>query len=89
MLDYHLELSCTAQDAARVPKNGLKARGLAKGMTMPRLRSDNGPQFTAKRFEETCLALGVVHERTPVKTRNLNAYIEAFHSQVNPRSSVA
>lgn len=40
----------------------------------------NGPQFIAKRFEETCLALGVVHERTPVKTPNLNTHIEAFHA---------
>ena len=80
VIDYHLGLSCTAQDAVRVLKNSLKARGLAKGMSMPKLRTDNGPQFIAKKFEETCMALGVVHERTPVKTPNLNAYIEAFHA---------
>ena len=47
---------------------------------MPKVRTDNGPQFIAKRFEETCLALGVVHERIPVRTPNLNAHIEAFHA---------
>ncbi|MGB9887966.1 MAG: DDE-type integrase/transposase/recombinase, partial [Moorellales bacterium] len=71
VIDYHLGLSCTAQDAAGVLKNSLRARGLAKGMSLPKLRTDNGPQFIAKRFEETCMALGVVHERTPVKTPNL------------------
>jgi len=80
VIGYHLGLSCTAVDACRVLNNSLKARGLTKGMLMPKLRTDNGPQFIAKRFEETCLALGVVHERTPVKTPNLNAYIEAFHA---------
>lgn len=80
VIDYHLGLSCTAADACRVLKNSLKSRGLTKGIQLPRLRTDNGPQFIAKRFEETCLALGVVHERTPVKTPNLNAHIEAFHA---------
>lgn len=49
-------------------------------MTMPKLRTDNGPQFIARRFEETCQALGAVHGRTPVKIPNLNAHIEAFHA---------
>lgn len=47
---------------------------------MPKLRMDNGPQWIAKKFQETCEKLGIVHERIPVKTPNLNAYIEAFHS---------
>lgn len=80
VIGYHLGLSCTAIDACRVLKNSLKVRGLAKGIAVPKLRTDNGPQFIAKRFEETCLALGVVHERIPVKTPNLNAHIEAFHA---------
>jgi len=80
VIGYHLGLSCTAIDACRVLRNSLKARGLAKGMAVPKVRTDNGPQFIAKRFEETCLALGVVHERIPVKTPNFNAHIEAFHA---------
>ena len=80
VIDYHLGLTCTAADACRVLKNSLKTRGLAKGMPMPKLRTDNGPQFIARKFEETCASLGVMHERTPAKTPNLNAYIEAFHA---------
>ncbi len=78
-IGYPLGLSCTALDACRVLKNSLKARGLTRGMAMPKLRTDNGPQFIARKFEEACLGMGVVHERIPVKTPSLNAHIEAFH----------
>ena len=80
VIDYHLGLSCTAVDASRVLKNALRKRGLYKGAKMPKLRTDNGPQFIAKKFQETCEKLGIIHERIPVKTPNLNAHIEAFHS---------
>ncbi|GAW92259.1 hypothetical protein CKL_0494 [Calderihabitans maritimus] len=32
------------------------------------LRTDNGPQFAAKQFQQLCNQLGVIHERVPVKT---------------------
>jgi len=80
VIDYHLGLTCTAKDACRVLRNALKKRGIKPGMTMPRVRTDNGPQFIAKLFEEVCRKFGIVHERIPVRTPNLNAHIEAFHS---------
>jgi putative transposase len=58
----------------------LKKRGIKPGIKMPRVRTDNGPQFIAKLFEELCRKLGIIHERIPVGTPNLNAHIEAFHS---------
>ncbi|MGB9887736.1 MAG: integrase core domain-containing protein [Moorellales bacterium] len=45
---------------------------------MPKLRTDNGPQFIANRFERACLALGVVHERTRAKTPNLSYSPQEF-----------
>lgn len=80
VIDYHMGLSCSTVDACRVLKNALRKRGLYKGVKMPKLRTDNGPQFIAKKFQETCEKLGIIHERIPVKTPNLNAHIEAFHS---------
>lgn len=80
VIDYHLGLTCTAKDACRVLRNALKKRGIKPGMKMPRVRTDNGPQFIAKLFEELCRKLGIIHERIPVGTPNLNAHIEAFHS---------
>lgn len=80
VIDYHLGLSCTASDACRVLKNSLQIRGLGAGVSLPRVRTDNGPQFIANQFQDLCEELGVIHERIPVKTPNMNAHIEAFHS---------
>jgi len=49
IIDYHVGLSCKAIDACNVLK-----RGLVPGMKMPVVRTDNGSQFTAKIFAETC-----------------------------------
>jgi putative transposase len=80
VIDYHLGLSCTAQDACRILKNSLEKRKIYKGIKMPKVRTDNGPQFIAKKFEQLCKDLGITHERIPVKTPNMNAHIESFHS---------
>jgi putative transposase len=80
VIDYHLGLSATAKDACAVLINSLKKRGLKPGMDLPVIRTDNGPQFIAKVFEKTCSKWKLTHERIPVKTPNMNAYIESFHS---------
>ncbi len=49
-------------------------------MELPIIRTDNGSQFTAKIFQETCWKWKLTHERIPIKTPNMNAYIESFHS---------
>lgn len=41
-----------------------------------------GLEFIARQFEEVCSTLGITHERIPVKTPNMVAHIEAFHSIV-------
>jgi putative transposase len=80
VIDYHLGLSATAKDACAVLINSLKKRGLKPDMDLPVIRTDNGPQFIAKVFEKTCSKWKLIHERIPVKTPNMNAYIESFHS---------
>lgn len=80
IIDYHLGLSCKAKDAVRVLKTSLIKRGLGKGMNLPIIRTDNGPQFTSNIFKETAKEIGMVHERIPVKTPNMIAHIESFHS---------
>ena len=78
IIDYHVGLTATARDSSRLVKNALEKRGLYH--QKPIIRTDNGPQFTAKRFIKTMDAYRINHERIPVETPNLNAYIEAFHS---------
>lgn len=46
----------------------------------PIVRIDNGPQFTAKIFERACKKSNIIHERIPVRTPNINAHTESFHS---------
>ncbi len=79
IIDYHLGLSCTAEDAVRVVKSALLKRQLYQGGNKPVIRSDNGPQFISHVFEKVCEELGIEHERIPFKTPNKNAHIEAFH----------
>jgi putative transposase len=80
IIDYHLGLSCKSKDGVRILKNSLAKRGLVRGMALPKIRTNNGPQFTSILFEEVVNELGVIHERIPVKTPNMNAHIESFHS---------
>jgi putative transposase len=81
IISYHLGLSCKSEDACRVLKNALAKRKLTKGMNnLPKIRTDNGPQFVSKLFGNTCESLGVKHQRIPVKTPNMNAHIESFHA---------
>ena len=78
---YHIGLSATAKDARRILKNALIRRGLISNQaSKPVIRTDNGPQFTANVFQDACEDLGVVHERIPVKSPSMNAYIESFHA---------
>jgi putative transposase len=46
------------------------------------VRTDNGPQFKSNKFGEFFEAneKHLIHERTPNKTPNKNAFIESFHS---------
>jgi putative transposase len=70
---YRLGRSCTAEDAVRVLERALQQiRGLLHGCKMPTVRTDNGPQFIAKAFATACEEFGVLHERIPVNTPNMN-----------------
>ncbi|WP_418655011.1 DDE-type integrase/transposase/recombinase [Anoxybacter fermentans] len=51
VIDYHLGLLCTAKNACRVLKNSLRIRQLIKGIKIPKIRTDNGPQFISNEFE--------------------------------------
>lgn len=79
LIDYHIGLRCTGQDAALTLRIALLKRQLFKSDTKPVIRTDNGPQFISDYFEKTCHDLSIEHERIPVKTPNKNAHIESFN----------
>jgi len=80
IISYHLGLSCKAKDACRILKKAMKKRNLGDKNDLPVIRTDNGPQFIAHDFADTCNDLGLRHQRIPVKTPNMNAHIESFHA---------
>lgn len=79
IVDYHLGLSCKAEDAAITLKRAMRKRNLYDKENKPVIRSDNGPQFISFHFENACIRLGLEHERIPYATPNKNAHIESFH----------
>lgn len=80
LVDYHFGLSCDGKHAAALIQRALWKRRLFDEGTRPVIRTDNGPQFICRAFEEACLTHQIEHERIPPKTPNKNAHIEAFHS---------
>lgn len=78
IVDYHIGLSCTGQDAALTLLQVHRCRG--QDLNGAIIRTDNGPQFVSKRFGEMCQQLGIEHERIPCRTPNKNAHIESFHA---------
>lgn len=79
IIAFHMGLSCTGEDAARILKLALLKRQLFDETQKPVIRSDNGPQFISEAFEKACEEVAVEHERIPYKTPNMNAHIESFH----------
>ncbi|WP_268957522.1 IS3 family transposase [Paenibacillus albiflavus] len=81
IVGYYVGTTCEAKHAVQVLGKALQDR-IQPGEPLPTIRTDNGPQFVSALFEDMCTAWGVVHERIPPKTPDLNAYIESFHSLV-------
>ncbi|WP_328793897.1 IS3 family transposase [Heliomicrobium gestii] len=82
IVDYHIGLNCEGVDAAKTLKRALWKRNCFEKEMKPIVRTDNGPQFISRVFEETCVQYQVEHERIPPKTPNKNAHIESFHANL-------
>lgn len=70
---------CEAKHAVQTLWRAIQSR-VQPGEAMPVIRTDNGPQFVSQLFQDTCESMGILHERIPPRTPNMNAYIESFHS---------
>lgn len=79
IIDYHMGLSCTANDAVATLKRAMFKRQLYEKDQTPVIRTDNGPQFISYEFQNGCQEISVEHERIPPRTPNMNAHIESFH----------
>jgi putative transposase len=81
IVNYYQGTVCGAKHACKTVKEALAIR-VKEGEPLPMIRTDNGPQFVSAAFGDMCEELGIIHERIPPKTPNMNAYIESFHSLV-------
>ena len=79
IIDYHMGLSCTANDVTQTLQRALFKRQLYNQLERPVIRTDNGPQFISQYFQYFCESCKIEHERIPPKTPNMNAHIESFH----------
>lgn len=76
--------TCEGKHLVQTMEQALKSRGLdpQRDGTGPIIRSDNGPQFVSRVFEEACERLHLIHERIPPNSPNKNAHIGSYHSQL-------
>lgn len=79
IVSYYRGSECKATHAIQVLGKALESR-IQPGESLPTIRTDNGPQFVSALFGDMCESWGILHERIPPKTPNMNAYIESFHS---------
>ncbi|MFS0646623.1 transposase [Siminovitchia sp. 179-K 8D1 HS] len=79
IIDYHIGLRCSANDAIQTLSRSLLKRQQYEQTEKPVMRTDNGPQFISHTFGQFCEKTGMEHERIPPKTPNMNAHIESFH----------
>jgi len=65
IIDYHMGLSCTANDAVNSLKRALQLRNIHDKEIKLVICSDNGPQFISNTFQDACAEYKVEHERIP------------------------
>ncbi len=77
---YHLGLTCKGIEAANTLRVCVQKERIIDPGCKPKIRTDNGTQVVCIKFEGACIELNLEHERIPVRTPNLNAHIESYHS---------
>lgn len=79
IISCDLSLSANTEAAERVTLMALYNRRIKNNVVGLTLRTDNGSQFIAHKFEKLCINENIIHERIPVHSPNYNAHIESYH----------
>lgn len=79
IVGYYAGSTCEAKHVCNTVRKALALR-VGTGGPKPILRTDNGPQFVSRLFQELCERESITHERIPPRTPNMNAYVESFHA---------
>ncbi len=74
-----MSLSANTETAQEVMLAALYNRDIKNSVTGLTMRTDNGSQFIAHKFEKMCIKENLIHERIPVHSPNYDAHIESYH----------
>ena len=80
---WQLELRCRADEAIALVERAAAVHGIEPGELV--LGSDNGSAFTARRFKETLLKLGIRHRRGGYRDPESQAFIESWFGKLKER----
>lgn len=75
IVGYKASFSTTSQDVIKTVLKSMSTRDIKGNLT---IRTNNGPQFKSKEFEEFYESYGILHERIPVISPERNPNIERF-----------
>lgn len=79
VLSYHIGRSCTASDMKLALKMALNSVSEEDQKNLT-IRSDNGPQMSSNYFKTYVDSQDVMHEFTPIRCPDKNAFVESFFS---------
>lgn len=80
---WHLSVRCRAQEAITLVEQAAAEHGIQKGELA--LGTDNGTQFTARRFRERLTELGIRHRRGGYRDPESQAFIESWFGKLKER----
>ncbi|WP_063870750.1 IS3 family transposase [Paenibacillus sp. Root444D2] len=80
LVGCHRGKACDTSHVLRVLQKAILMRGTMDQEKPLTVRTDNGPQFISHAFGTFCESNQIIHERTPNRTPNKNAYVESYHS---------
>lgn len=81
IVGYYKGASCEAKHVCQTLWRAIESH-CEPQIELPVVRTDNGPQFMSNLFGDMCESWGVIHERIPPRTPDLNGFIESFHSNL-------
>jgi putative transposase len=80
---WQLELRCRADEAIALVERAASVHGIEPGELV--LGTDNGSAFTARRFRETLIKLGIRHRRGGYRDPESQAFIESWYGKLKER----
>jgi len=79
-IGYSFSVRCSTDESLEALHQAISDRFDGQKPERLTLRTDNGPQYTSRRFEKSLRILTIAHETTHVNCPDENALVESFHA---------